>query len=123
MCSRVDEVQDRLGREIAVENVSAYVAFDESTMPEWEFVAAVVRRTGCKLLLDVNNIYVNAVNHGFDADAYLDGDAAGTPSPRSTSPDSTRAAPASSTRTARASRRTCGRCIAGRSRGSDRARP
>ena len=40
-------------------------------MPEWEFVAAVVRRTGCKLLLDVNNVYVNAVNHGFDADAYL----------------------------------------------------
>ena len=71
MCSRVEEVQDYLGREIAVENVSAYVAFDDSTMPEWEFVAAVVRRTGCKLLLDVNNVYVNAVNHGFDADTYL----------------------------------------------------
>ena len=71
VCSRVDEVQDYLGREIAVENISAYVAFDESTLPEWEFVAAVVRRTGCWLLLDVNNIYVNAVNHGFDADAYL----------------------------------------------------
>ncbi len=70
-CSRVEEVQDYLGREIAVENVSAYVAFDDSTMPEWEFVAAVVRRTGCKLLLDVNNVYVNAVNHGFDADTYL----------------------------------------------------
>ncbi len=71
VCSRVEEVQDYLGRQIAVENVSAYVAFDDSTMPEWEFVAAVVRRTGCKLLLDVNNVYVNAVNHGFDADAYL----------------------------------------------------
>ena len=59
------------GGEIAVENVSAYVAFADATMPEWEFVAAVARRTGCKLLLDVNNIYVNAVNHGFDADAYL----------------------------------------------------
>ena len=70
-CSRVEEVQDFLGREIAVENVSAYVAFADSTMPEWEFVAAVVRRTGCKLLLDVNNVYVNAVNHGFDADTYL----------------------------------------------------
>jgi hypothetical protein len=71
VCSRVQEVQDYLGREIAVENVSAYVTFDDSTMPEWEFVAAVVRKTGCKLLLDVNNIYVNAVNHGFDADTYL----------------------------------------------------
>ncbi|MET0682145.1 MAG: DUF692 domain-containing protein [Casimicrobiaceae bacterium] len=70
-CSRVEEVQDYLGREIAVENVSAYFAFDDSTMPEWEFVALVVRRTGCKLLLDVNNVYVNAVNHGFDADTYL----------------------------------------------------
>ena len=71
VCSRIDEVQDYLGREIAVENVSAYIAFDDSTLPEWEFVAAAVRRTGCKLLLDVNNVYVNAVNHGFDADAYL----------------------------------------------------
>jgi uncharacterized protein (UPF0276 family) len=71
VCSRIEEVQDCLGRQIAVENVSAYVAFDDSTMPEWEFVAAVVRRTGCKLLLDVNNAYVNAVNHGFDADTYL----------------------------------------------------
>ena len=70
-CSRVEEVQDYLGREIAVENVSAYFAFDDSTMPEWEFVALVVRRTGCKLLLDINNVYVNAVNHGFDADTYL----------------------------------------------------
>ena len=64
-------MQQHLGREIAVENVSAYVAFDDSTIPEWEFVAEVVRRTGCMLLLDVNNVYVNAVNHGFDADRYL----------------------------------------------------
>jgi len=71
VCSRVDEIQGYLGREIAVENVSAYFAFDDSTLPEWEFVAAVVRRTGCKLLLDVNNIYINAVNHGFDADTYV----------------------------------------------------
>ena len=54
-----------------VENVSTYLAFADSTIPEWEFVAAVAHRTGCKLLCDVNNIYVNAVNHGFDADAYL----------------------------------------------------
>lgn len=71
VCSRVMEVQDFLGREIAVENVSAYVGYADSEIAEWEFVAAVVQRTGCKLLLDVNNVYVNAVNHGFDAEAYL----------------------------------------------------
>ena len=71
VCARVTEVQDRLRREIAVENVSSYLAFADATISEWEFVAEVVRRTGCKLVLDVNNIYVNAVNHGFDADAYL----------------------------------------------------
>ena len=71
VCARVAEVQDYLGREILVENVSTYLAFADATIPEWEFVAAVARRTGCKLLCDVNNIYVNAMNHGFDADAYL----------------------------------------------------
>jgi uncharacterized protein (UPF0276 family) len=71
VCARVAEVQDYLGREILVENVSSYLAFADATIPEWEFVAAVARRTGCKLLCDVNNIHVNAVNHGFDADAYL----------------------------------------------------
>ena len=71
VCARVSEVQDALGRELLVENVSSYLAFAEATIPEWEFVAAVARQTGCKLLVDVNNIYVNAVNHGFAADAYL----------------------------------------------------
>ncbi len=71
VCSRVTEVQDRLGRAIAVENVSSYLAFADATIPEWEFVAAVALRTGCKLLLDVNNIHVNAVNHGFRAETYL----------------------------------------------------
>ena len=71
VCARVTEVQDALGRELAVENVSSYLAFADATIPEWEFVAAVARRTGCKLLVDVNNIHVNATNHGFDADAYL----------------------------------------------------
>ena len=71
VCSRIAAVQDLLGRRIAVENVSSYIAFPEAEMPEWEFVAAAVRRTGCQLLLDVNNIHVNAVNHGFDADAYV----------------------------------------------------
>jgi len=71
VCARVAEVQDFLGRELLMENVSTYLAFADSTIPEWEFVAAVAHRTGCNLLCDVNNIYVNAVNHGFDADAYL----------------------------------------------------
>ncbi len=71
--ARIGAVQERLGRRILVENVSSYVAFDESTLAEWEFVAAAVRRSGCGLLLDVNNIYVNAVNHGFDPERYLDG--------------------------------------------------
>ncbi len=71
VCARVAEVQNALGRELLVENVSSYLAFADATIPEWEFVAAVARRTGCRLLCDVNNIYVNAVNHGFDADAYL----------------------------------------------------
>jgi len=71
VCGRVARAQDLLGCEIAVENVSAYVAFGESTMTEAAFVASVARRTGCKLLLDVNNVYVNAMNHGFDADAYI----------------------------------------------------
>src|SRR6266403_4884505 len=66
VCDRVDAVQSALGRTLLVENVSAYVRFDDDAMSEWEFVAAVARRTGCKLLFDVNNIYVNAVNHGFD---------------------------------------------------------
>src|SRR6185295_5552000 len=71
VCARVAQVQDALRRELLVENVSSYVAFADATIPEWEFVAALARRTGCRLLLDVNNVHVNAVNHGFDADAYI----------------------------------------------------
>jgi uncharacterized protein (UPF0276 family) len=70
-CDRVSAVQNALQRPLLIENVSAYLRFEDDAMTEWEFVAAVVRRTGCKLLLDVNNIYVNAVNHGFDSQAYL----------------------------------------------------
>jgi uncharacterized protein (UPF0276 family) len=71
VCARVEAVQEYLRREILVENVSSYFAFPESTLAEAAFVAAVAARTGCKLLVDVNNIYVNARNHGIDADAYL----------------------------------------------------
>jgi len=70
-CARVAELQERIGREVAVENVSTYLTFADSTIPEWEFVVALAQRTGCKLLLDVNNVYVNATNHGFDADRYI----------------------------------------------------
>jgi len=70
--TRVAQVQEALGRELLVENVSTYLGFAGATIPEWEFVTEVVRRSGCRLLLDVNNIHVNAVNHGFDADRYLD---------------------------------------------------
>jgi uncharacterized protein len=71
VCARVAQVQDFLGREILVENVSSYLTFPEATIPEHEFVVAVANRTGCGLLVDVNNIYVNARNHGIDADAWL----------------------------------------------------
>jgi uncharacterized protein (UPF0276 family) len=69
---RIGRVQERLGRRILVENVSTYMAFDHSTMPEWLFVAEAVRRSGCGLLLDVNNVWVNSRNHGFDPSIYLD---------------------------------------------------
>jgi uncharacterized protein len=70
-CDRIDAVQRALRRPLLVENVSAYLRFSADAMTEWDFVAAVARRTGCKLLFDVNNIYVNAVNHGFDPLIYL----------------------------------------------------
>jgi uncharacterized protein (UPF0276 family) len=69
----VEQAQEYLGRRLLVENVSSYLQFARSEMPEWEFVAEVARRTGCGILLDVNNIYVSATNHGFDAAQYLRG--------------------------------------------------
>lgn len=73
VCKHVDQVQEVLGRAILVENVSSYLRFLPEDMPEWVFVAEVARRTGCKLLLDVNNIHVSACNHGFDAMDFLAG--------------------------------------------------
>ena len=69
---RVGEVQDFIKRPILIENISSYLEFVESTIPEWEFVRDVASRAGCQILLDVNNIHVNAVNHDFDAFTYLD---------------------------------------------------
>ena len=71
VAARIVEVQEFLGRQILIENLSSYVQFTHSAMPEWEFVAAVVERADCHLLLDVNNIYVSARNHGFDPLVYL----------------------------------------------------
>ena len=68
--SRVTQLQERLRRRVLLENVSSYLRL-EAAMPEWEFVAEVARRSGCGLLLDVNNIWVSSVNHGFDPLRYL----------------------------------------------------
>ncbi len=70
---RVCQVQDVLGRQIALENVSSYLTFCDSAMREWEFLSAVAERADCAILLDVNNIYVSARNHGFDPRGYLAG--------------------------------------------------
>lgn len=72
VCRRIDKVQDYLGRQLLIENLSSYLQFTHSTIPEWEFLAETARRSGCGILLDVNNVYVNARNHGFNAKAYLD---------------------------------------------------
>jgi uncharacterized protein len=71
--ARVGEVQDFLGRQILLENVSSYLSYRDSEMTEWEFLSEVARRADCAILLDVNNIYVSAVNHGFDPLEYLRG--------------------------------------------------
>lgn len=71
MVEHVQQVQDALGREFLIENVSSYLSFRHAEMPESAFVAELVRRSGCGLLLDVNNVYVNSVNHGFDPHDYL----------------------------------------------------
>jgi uncharacterized protein (UPF0276 family) len=73
VAERVARVQERLGRQILVENVSSYLSFAHSTMSEWEFLAALVERADCGLLLDVNNVFVSAHNHGLSAHEFLNG--------------------------------------------------
>jgi len=68
---RARSVQAQLGRRFALENLSSYVEFAQSSLTEWEFYAGVVGRAGCYFLLDVNNIYVSSQNHGFDPELYL----------------------------------------------------
>jgi uncharacterized protein len=70
---RVKKVQDGLGRQILLENVSSYLEYQASTLTEWDFLAEVARRADCGILLDVNNIYVSAKNHRFDPRLFLDG--------------------------------------------------
>lgn len=73
VCANIDRAQSALGRAMLFENPSSYLTFPEDEMSEWEFLTEMTRATGCYLLLDVNNIYVSAQNHGFDAVEYLEG--------------------------------------------------
>lgn len=73
LCRNIEETQDSLGRRILVENPSTYLSFSTSTMTEWDFMNEAARRTGCGILLDVNNIYVQSRNHGFDTADYISG--------------------------------------------------
>jgi len=73
VAGRVARVQDRLGRRILIENVSSYLTYRHSTMSEWEFLAALAETADCGLLLDINNVFVSAHNHGFDPIAFIDG--------------------------------------------------
>lgn len=72
LADRVGQVQDFLGRPLVLENVSSYVSYQADEMWEWEFLAALARRSGCELLLDVNNVYVSSVNHRFDPKDFID---------------------------------------------------
>jgi uncharacterized protein len=71
VCRHVERAQQILKRQILIENPSTYLQYRHSTMPEWEFIAAVAARTGCRILFDVNNMYVSCSNHGWDPSAYL----------------------------------------------------
>jgi uncharacterized protein (UPF0276 family) len=71
VASRVHHVQDYLGQAIALENVSSYVQFTHSEMTEWEFITELTKRTGCWLVFDVNNVFVSAFNHDFDAHEFI----------------------------------------------------
>ena len=73
VCANIDRAQEALGRAMLIENPSTYIDFAPADMTEWQFLGAMCARTGCGLLLDVNNVFVSASNHGFDPIAYLDG--------------------------------------------------
>jgi uncharacterized protein (UPF0276 family) len=73
VCANISQAQDALGRAMLFENPSSYLAFGDAAMTEWEFLAEMSKRTGCELLLDVNNIYVSAANHGFSTQDFIAG--------------------------------------------------
>lgn len=73
VAARVRQVQDYLGRQLLLENVSSYVTYADSALTEWEFLSEVARRADCLILLDINNVYVSGFNHGFDPRRYIDG--------------------------------------------------
>jgi uncharacterized protein (UPF0276 family) len=73
VANRVKQVQDFLGRRILLENVSSYLTYNASEIPEWEFLSEIANRADCLILLDINNIYVSARNHGFSPTTYLQG--------------------------------------------------
>ena len=72
VCDHIDEFQNVMGRQILLENPSTYVAFNQSSMSEIDFISAIVKRTGCGLLMDINNVYVSAVNNEFSPEDYID---------------------------------------------------
>ncbi len=71
IANKINQVQDFMGTPLIVENPSTYLEFKQSEMPEWQFIQELIAKTGCQLLLDVNNIYVSATNHGFSTDEYI----------------------------------------------------
>ena len=73
VCANIDRAQEKLGRAMLFENPSSYLTFPEDEMSEWAFLSEMAQRTGCYLLLDVNNVYVSAQNHGFSASEYIAG--------------------------------------------------
>lgn len=77
VCHHIDRVQEALGRAMLFENPSSYLSFPEDMFTEWQFLSEMSNRTGCELLLDINNVYVSACNHGFDPADYLAGLPAG----------------------------------------------
>ncbi|MHB1241653.1 MAG: MNIO family bufferin maturase [Gammaproteobacteria bacterium] len=72
VAERISHVQEYLGREILIENISDYLEYREAEYPEWQFLVETAHQAGCGILLDINNIYVNAMNHGFEPQAYID---------------------------------------------------
>ena len=73
IADRISQVQDYIGQQMLIENLSSYITYTSDAMSEWEFLSAVAERADCNLLLDVNNIYVSSFNHQFDAMEYLQG--------------------------------------------------